>query len=190
MKPHLFASLLLVASTTMGTVSIARQPVMAQSKPVQDTKFHCGQFQGAPATIASTPRGDVVMVRWTKDMGTFDPQSRCQAVSTRFQTAYTNKTLRFLTSGVMNGQRVICVAQSRTGGCAPSGLLFTLRPTDNHRQVLVGLINQSRYASTPPILQNCVPKQQYDVNFDVVVDLNEILYQCPAEDQELVQPQY
>lgn len=190
MKPHLFASLLLVASSAFGSVSLTPQPVMAQSKPVQETSFICGQFQGMPATIANTPRGPVVMVRWTKDMGTFDPQTRCNAVSTRFQNAYNNKTLRFLTSGIMNGQRVICVAQSRNSGCSPNGLLFTLRPTDNHRQVLIGLINQSRYATAPAIVQNCVPKREYNASTPVVVDINELLYQCPAEDQELVQPQY
>jgi hypothetical protein len=182
MKPHLFASLLLIASAVTGSLAAFNQPVAAQPKP--DTSFVCSEFQGQPATIANTPRGQVVMIRWTKDMGVFDAQGRCQTVSSRFQSAYTNKTLRFLTSGMMNGQRVICVAQNRAGGCAPNGLLFTLRPTDNHRQVLANLIGQSRYASAPAVVQNCVPKREYDLNQDVTIDFNEFIYQCPTADQQ------
>lgn len=190
MKPHLFTSLLLTAATAvtaLGTVAQS-QPVVAQTNTSQ-TSFFCGQAEGSPATIARTPRGDVVMIRYTKDMGNFDPQTRCQQVSSRFQTAYVNKTLRFLTSGSLNGQRIICVAQSRTGGCKPTGLLFTLRPQDNERQVLANLINQSRYATAPAIIQNCVPKREVDLSKPVTIDVNEFLYQCPPETAETTQPQ-
>jgi hypothetical protein len=190
MKLSLFASSLLVTSTALGTVAAVHQPVMAQARPTQETSFVCRDFQGQPATIAVTPRGEVVMIRWTKAMGDFDPQVRCQTVSSRFQTAYSNKTLRFLTSGLMNGQRVICVAQSRAGGCSPNGLLFTLRPADNHRQVLANLIGQSRYASAPAVIQNCVPKREYNLNTDITIDFQEFLYQCPDAEQEAPKPEY
>jgi hypothetical protein len=163
-------------------------PVVAQDS-AQATSFYCGRVDNQPATIAKTPRGEVVMIRWTKDMGNYSPQTRCQTVSQRFQTAYTNKTLRFLTSGIMNGQRVICVAQSRSGGCASDGLLFTTRPGDNARAFLVNLMNQSKYATAPAIIQNCIPKANYDASKDVTMDINEFLYQCPPETAES-KPQY
>jgi hypothetical protein len=68
-------------------------------------------------------------------------------------------------------------------------LLFTLRPQDNDRQVLAGLINQSRYATAPAIIQNCVPKREYDLNNPVTIDINEFLYQCPPETVDADQPQ-
>jgi hypothetical protein len=188
MKPYLFTALMLTAATAVvaATTSMPSQPAVAQAA---QTSFFCGQAEGNPATIARTPRGEVVMIRYTKDMGNFDPRTRCQQVSTRFQSAYTNKTLRFITSGTLNGQRIICVAQNRTSGCKSTGLLFTLRPQDNERQVLASLINQSRYATAPAVIQNCVPKREVDLSQPVTIDINEFLYQCPPEPVEPSQPQ-
>jgi hypothetical protein len=146
--------------------------------------FNCAQIDGGPATIAKSARnGEVVMIKWTKDMGSWSPQSRCEAVSARFQDHYNNKTLRFLTSGKINGQNVICVAQNKFGGCLPNGLLFTIKPADNAPKLLLGLLNQSRYATAPAIIQNCVPKKIYDLNSDIYIDISEFLNQCPAESQ-------
>lgn len=188
MKTKLFSAALLIASSTLGTIASVNSPAQAQVSN-QGTNFFCGQVDGSPATIAKTPRGEVVMIKWTKDMGAYNPAQRCQMVSQRFQSFYASKSLRFLTSGTLNGQRVICVAQSKFGGCMPNGLLFTLRPGDNSRQFLVSLINQSKYATAPAIIQNCVPKQNYDsVNSDVYIDINEFLYQCPPETEETPLP--
>ena len=167
--------------SAFGIVTIPDSTGFSQAAP-QQTRFVCSQIDGIPVTIAKSARnGDVVMIKWTKDMGTWSPQSRCEAVARRFQDHYNNQTLRFLTSGKMNGQTVICVAQNKFEGCLPNGLLFTLKPTDSAPKLLVSLLNQSRYATAPAIIQNCVPKKDYDLTTEVYIDIAEFLNQCPPE---------
>lgn len=182
-----FAATLLVLST-LGTTISGISPIWAQT-PKPETNFFCGQVDGIPATIANTPRGEVVMIKWTQDMGAYNPQLRCQMVSQRFQSFYASKSLRFLTSGKMNGQRVICVAQNKFAGCMPKGLLFTLRPGDDDRQFLANLLNQSKYASAPAILNQCMAKKDYAAGTgEVYIQLDEFLYQCPPELTATPQP--
>ena len=54
----------------------------------------------------------------------YPPQRRCEEVSPRFQQAYDNGSLRYITHGTMNGQPVICTAR-QVGGC--NTLLITLK---------------------------------------------------------------
>jgi hypothetical protein len=181
------AAISLAAIPVLGTVLSFSYPlpVVAQGSP-QAFKFHCGQFDGQPATIAKhshTPT-EIVIIRWTKDMGAYNAytaQNLCQTVSQRLQVAYANKTLRQLTTGMINGQRVICVAQSRSGGCAPDGLLFATPPGSNARAFLANILYQSKFAPPAPLNGNCVPKRVFDTRKDVIIDMAEFFYQCPTE---------
>jgi hypothetical protein len=166
-------------------------PVRGNEVPSsQETSFVCTPVGGSLATVAKTPRGQLVMISWTKNLGSFDPATRCQMVSQRFQDHYQSKTLRYMTSGKINGQRVICVAAKRNGGCLSNGLLFTLRPADNSQRILKTLLQQSKYATAPAIIQNCIPKSSYDnVSGDIYIDFAEFLYQCPSESDQLTSGQ-
>ncbi|MGL5195490.1 MAG: COP23 domain-containing protein [Chroococcales cyanobacterium] len=105
--------------------------------PVETTSFFCGTVEGIPATIARTPNGEMPMVIWDEN-AIKDPeinaQQQCEEVSTRFQTYYDNGTLNYITSGVMNGQLVACVAPGENAPC--SGMLFPLSGGSNPRGML------------------------------------------------------
>ena len=147
-------------------------------------RYVCGKDKdGTPTTVAKLPNADVVVIKWMKSMGDFNPQKRCEIVSGRFQTHAQNRTLKFITSGTMNGQQVICVAGQRNGGCLSDGLLFTLRPGENPRRFLVGLLNLSKYAGAPPLINNCYAKPNFDLNSDIYIDIAHFLYQCPSDGQ-------
>uniref|UniRef100_B8HPQ8 Secreted protein n=1 Tax=Cyanothece sp. (strain PCC 7425 / ATCC 29141) TaxID=395961 RepID=B8HPQ8_CYAP4 len=174
-----------IVTTTLSLVLLGipvnlPDPALAQPSSVRGVTYVCGTVNGVPATIAKTPGGaEVVVIEWVKSMGSYNPRTRCEMVSSRFQTHANARTLRFITSGTLNGQPIICVATQRNGRCLPNGLLFTLRPGENPRQFLVQLVNTSRYASSPPILHECTAKQVYNPNAEVYVDIAELLYQCP-----------
>uniref|UniRef100_B8HPQ9 Uncharacterized protein n=1 Tax=Cyanothece sp. (strain PCC 7425 / ATCC 29141) TaxID=395961 RepID=B8HPQ9_CYAP4 len=145
---------------------------------------------GTPITLAKLPNANVVLIKWVKAMGDFNPKLRCDLVSVRFENHARNQTLKFITNGTMNGQPIICVAATKNGGCLPDGLLFTLRHSDNPQKFLIGLLGLSQYVGAPPLLHNCVNKHQKfsadnpDLNKDLYLDMNALLYQCPATDQE------
>jgi hypothetical protein len=93
-----------------------------------------------PTTYAFTGGQKRAIIRWSTEyfsVSGWDPKSRCEEVSPRFQTAYDNKTLKFITNGTMNNQPVICTTRQDGGPC--DDLLITLRPTDNGQKLATEL---------------------------------------------------
>lgn len=119
--------------------------------PVETTSFFCGTVEGIPATMARTPNGEMPMVIWDKNAikdQEINPQQQCEEVSRRFQTYYDNGTLNYITSGVMNGQLVACVAPEENAPC--SGFLFLLSGSNNPEGMLQRMF-RIRVASARPI---------------------------------------
>ena len=117
---------------------------------LQTRSFVCGNSNGAPATIAQTNHGDVPVIRWTSDRfrdAGYSEERRCLEVSARFQQYFRNGKLNYLTTGIMNNQQVVCVADRKGGDC--TGLLFTLKRGSNPNQVLNSLLAVRVRASGP-----------------------------------------
>ncbi|MCT7969425.1 COP23 domain-containing protein [Laspinema sp. D1] len=134
--------------------TLAATLTLAQPQPpIETTSFFCGTVEGIPATMARTPNGEMPMVIWDKnaikDPNT-NPQQQCIEVSTRFQTYYDNGTLNYITSGIMNGQLVACVAPGENEPC--SGILFPLSGGSNPRGMLQRMF-RIRVASAGPIAE-------------------------------------
>ncbi|MCM1983241.1 COP23 domain-containing protein [Lyngbya confervoides] len=112
-------------------------------------KFLCKNYGGVPTTMARTSRGEARVIAWrTREFGEdYPPQVRCDIVSKRFQEFYEKGTLNFLTTGIINRQPVVCVAQHKGGAC--SDLLFTLRPGSNPGLTLQRLLDVRVRASGP-----------------------------------------
>lgn len=138
MKPRLLHSVLTVSALTIASLLAFNPATRGQS----GTAFVCSNWQGSPATVAQTAQGDTVpVILWSSDYfgkAGFDPQTRCELVSQRFQQYYNNGTLNYLTTGRMNRMPVVCVAQKEGGPC--TGLLFTLKPESNPSATLQRLL--------------------------------------------------
>jgi hypothetical protein len=127
---------LLASFAVLGTIA----PAQAGEKPT--AKFKCGTSQGVPATIATTTRGDMPVIRWASNYFSgkgYSAQYRCQVVSNKFQQYYSSGMLNYLTTGVSNRQPVVCVAKVKGGPCA--GVLFTLKPGSDPWTTLTRLMN-------------------------------------------------
>lgn len=158
-----------IAASVMAVSMVAGsdRPAAAQS-----VNFFCGSDGNNPVTYATTARGNVPIVRWRTQYFSgagYTPQQRCDEVSGRFQTYYNNGTLNYITTGIMNGQPVVCTSGTNGGGC--DGLLFTLRPTDNASQVVQQLFD-IRAGAAGPINQSA--DRPY-------VDVEELLNERPVE---------
>jgi len=130
-----------------------------------------------PTTYAWTERGKIAVVRWSTDFferAGFSPQKRCELVSPRFQKAYDQRTLSYLTNGNMNGQSVICTATEPGGDCAD--LLLTLRPQDKPLVILEGLASIFRGRGTEPLRH--ISGQIY-----YPIDMQEFLRNAPVEEE-------
>lgn len=112
--------------------------------PVQN-QYRCENNQ----TIAHTRRGKIALIVWESQFfagSGYTTEKRCQMVSNRFQSFSDAKKLRFLSTGTINKQPVICISD-RSGNCIRNGLLLTLEPRDNPEQVLKDLFDISARTS-------------------------------------------
>ena len=105
------------------------------------TAFICGKDQtGTLETVAKIPeKGNVAVIRWVStyfNKAGFDPQTRCEEVSKRFQELYDKQVLNYITTDRMNGQNVVCVAAQEKSPCIPNGLLFTLKPEEKPNEIV------------------------------------------------------
>jgi Circadian oscillating protein COP23 len=119
------------------------------------TSFFCGkskyQNRTVPATYARTQDGrQILMLRWISD-DSFPPpwtaQQRCYEVSRRFQRGYENGTLKYLITGIIKKQLVVCAIANQGDACTDRNLLFTLKPGTKPSAVLVKLLDRRGLAA-------------------------------------------
>jgi Circadian oscillating protein COP23 len=159
---------LLPLALFLSSVSIVANTIAAKSQAKsQDISFVCSSSRGVPTTIAQTPVGETPVIRWVNDsFDEYDPQTRCELVSAKFQQYYREGTLKHLTTGRKNGENIVCVAAYENGPCAQQ--LFTLKSDSNPSKTLAQLIN-IRDRSGRPINQS---------NERLYVNIEELLNQA------------
>lgn len=136
--------------------------------------YSCKTISGIPTTTAKTSRGSVQIIRWvSNDLGGFTPAGRCEAVSQRFEVYNQTGGLQFITSGLINKQRVLCTAQQNGSSC--TGLLFTLKNSDNPRQKLLQLFDLTMDTSKGPL---------NETNERLYVDMKRLLDTAPVVSAE------
>ncbi len=144
----IFSSLALVVFSTAHI--LLNQPSYAGK-----AAFFCGKskFQGrtVPATFARTQNGkQILMLRWVSD-DSFPPpwtaQRRCDEVSRRFQRGYDNGSLKYLTTGIVNRESVVCTLANQGDACTSNNLLFTLKPGTKPSNVLARLLDRRGLAA-------------------------------------------
>ena len=126
-RSNRFLMLCLAAVTMVGESTLLVPPSQAITAA---TSFVCGKYEGTPATVARTKKGDVPIVIWSSEgfsKSGFTPQVRCQQVSARFQSLYRSGQLKYITAGTLNNIPVICATKEQTGSCTQQNLLYTLK---------------------------------------------------------------
>ncbi|MGL5064262.1 MAG: COP23 domain-containing protein [Microcoleus sp.] len=148
MKYQLFARILsAIALSISATLTIDRFSY------AQARTYTCGTDRSTqlPATLVRTPRGNIPIILWVNNFPPLTPQQRCQEVSDRFQQFADNHLLKYLRTGTVNGQPVLCVATSRGGTCPNENVLITLPSRSNANQVLERLLDLRRHAAGKPL---------------------------------------
>ncbi|MDJ0592136.1 MAG: COP23 domain-containing protein [Pleurocapsa sp. MO_226.B13] len=179
----LFSFLLAVLS---GLANVSTKADAQSNNSSGNIQFTCGQSydrntqQYIFTTFAWNSQHKKPIVTWNQetfsDAG-FDPQKRCETVSPRFQEAYANQSLKFLTHGIMNGQSVICTSRQVGGECQT--LLLTLLPENDPLQILEQLSDIFLgYASSPLQQSSDDPIQKVGDRVYVEVDIEEFLNQA------------
>ncbi len=164
------------AFVAAGVVAFGVTTTINKPSQAQSTTFYCGVSAGIPSTLANTPRGTVVVIRWVSQhfsRAGYDPTTRCQEVSSRFQRHYNQGNLNFITAGYLNNQPAICAGN---GGipCTSEKLLFTLKPGQNAARTIQQLFNIRTGASGP-----LYESTNGSSSKSAVVDMNKFLQTAP-----------
>jgi CHAT domain-containing protein/Tfp pilus assembly protein PilF len=133
----------LIAATVLGVPLISPQPTQAQ-----DISFYCGSRDDVPTTYIRINQEDIAFITWVSEYfadSELNPQQQCDEASARFQQAYSNGNLNYITTGRMNRLPVVCASQREGGSCKE--LLFILPPTSNPSAVLRQLFRLPRSAN-------------------------------------------
>lgn len=170
------ASLFAGAALFTAVSSVAAQP--------SDARFSCGTSQGAPATVVQTARGKITVIRWVSDAfgENYAPDYRCRVVSAKFQQFYQDGKLNYLTTGISNGQPVVCVANAKGGPC--SGVLFTLKPGSDPLNTLTRLMNV-RVQAGPALNESTAGSSE--VGSEQYIDVANFLSTAPTDSNSMVE---
>jgi hypothetical protein len=171
MNTKLLKGVLSACAIALGSIAAIGLPSYGQRSTYS---FFCGQStDGVPTTFAQTATGKkIAVIRWVRQWSPkYPPKARCQAVSARFQYAYSAGVLNYLTHTEVNRQDVICAARRYGDSC--NQMLLTLKPGENVSQVIENLRQMGHTASGPLV-------QAPDGSPRTFVDMNQLLRQASA----------
>lgn len=162
MKVQLLGRRFALAVALGATATIAVETGFIASVAAQQrNQFYCDTSKSPPATVVRSPGGKKVpLISWTSNFfpPPLTPEQRCEKVSQRFQEFYNQNKLKYIITGKMNGQPVVCVANIEGGDCA--GLLFTLKPGRDPGRILKTLLSRNALA-TSNVLDQSAGEQLY-----------------------------
>jgi hypothetical protein len=141
--------------------------------------FICAEVDGRLATAVKTENGNVPVIYWDSKSFTgsgFSPAVRCKQVTDRFTNLYTNGQLKYLATGRIRRQSVICGLEVGTAKCNKTNVLFTLKPGSDPRNVL-RQINavRNRAAGSAAVQENSGGILRANPSTDIQVDMEDWL---------------
>ncbi len=183
MKPQSLTPVLKI-TTTLGIASLTAIGMTAAfDRPsfAQSTSFFCGMSGNVPTTLARTSSGETrEVIRWVSyhftDSG-YDPQTRCEQVSNRFQTIHQRGYLDFITAGYLNGMPAIC-AGNGSSPCSSDRLLFTLKPGQNAAREIQQLFNIKASSAAAPLYEST--RDSSSNSGSSAIDMKKLLESAPV----------
>ena len=116
-----------------------------------EQQFSCDEEQ--MSTMVQSHWGELPMIRWSDDSfpPPYTPLERCREVTARFNQFNNNGTLKYMTTGEINNNPVICVAGYFEGDCLRNGLLITLKYGRNPNIALKRILDSRVWATSESI---------------------------------------
>ncbi len=163
---------ILLVIATVGCSPTSANPSNNSTSPTSAvrTSFFCANdLKGIPTTYGRTQRGRVSVIKWVSQYfnnAGYDPQKRCEEVSSQFQKLYNEGKLNYLSAAPKNNQSIICGLSSIGSECEQ---LFTLKPGEDAGRILQQLRDIATGKASSPIFGAGA------------VDMNQFLRNAPVE---------
>jgi hypothetical protein len=184
MKLKSLAGMLAGLAMTFGATATFSEPSQANSNSNSNSNtYYCAQLNGIWNTFVNTPRGRITLINWVRNHSEdWTPQRRCLEVSKRFQKFLEDGTLKYIRTGTVNRQPVICVANDRGGACPDRNVLVTFKPGTDPEEVLIQLVDFRRSVSGQTIVLSENDSGFY-ADGEFYVDLAKFLDTVPVSNQ-------
>ena len=177
MKRSSLAVILAGLSVAIG--SAIANPATAQTQ--KNNTYYCAQLNGGWNTFVNTPRGRVNLIKWENEFSDgWTATKRCAAVSQRFQNYLEQGNLKFIRTGNINNQPVLCVANVRGGSCPTENVLITLKSGTDPEQVLIKLVDFRRSVSGQTLTLSADDPGFYS-DGEFYVDMEKFLESVPVD---------
>ncbi|WP_341531142.1 COP23 domain-containing protein [Nostoc sp. UHCC 0302] len=164
---HGLTGIAIASLSALTTIATINQPSYAGR-----TTFYCEKSKGVPITFASTQDGrKVPMIKWISQdyfSREWTGERRCQEVSRRFQKSYDNGTLKYIRTGTLRGEPVVCAATSQNAPCTDSTLLFTLKRGSNPKETVRRLLNRRGLVAGNIVNENS--ESTLNIDFDAYLN--------------------
>ena len=168
----------MVAGLGVAIGSAIASDATAQNK-ISNT-YYCARLNGNWNTFVNTPRGRVTLINWANEFSPdWAPQKRCSTVSNRFQKFLDRGNLKYIRTGQVNEQPVLCVANARGGICPDDNVLITLQQGTDPEEVLIRLVDFRRSVSGQTLTLSADDAGFYS-DGEFYVDLDKFLEAVPA----------
>lgn len=178
MKLKSLAGMLAGLALSFGATTTFSEPSQANSNT-----YYCAQLNGIWNTFVNTPRGTITLINWVRNYSEdWTPQKRCVEVSKRFQKFLEDGTLKYIRTGTVNRQPVICVANDRGGACPDQNVLVTFKPGTDPEEVLIQLVDFRRSVSGQTIVLSEDDSGFY-TDGEFYIDLAKFLDTVPITDR-------
>ena len=161
-----------LASTSQAEISVVETD---RELPEDRVTFYCGTILESdtgneiPTTLAYVPprKMEIPIVAWTNDsIAAWNPQRRCDAVSSKFQNFYQDGRLNYLSDGSVAGEQVICAILEKQEECSGDNQLFQVREGTDSEEVIVGIkeILKGKRSETEVIYQSSGDRNYVDIS--------------------------
>ena len=142
-----------VPSVVLAVVSSLSVIPLQPSYAIEGKKFYCSQEGGVPVTIVnSDSQGPKTFIKWIVGFKNFTPARRCEIVSEKLNSYHDNGRIYFkLPKSLVNGQKVICITNTKSEECSGKNVLVTLERNANSQAILEKLVAFRNGASNQPL---------------------------------------
>lgn len=157
----------MAAILTLSSLLVRGQPTTSTEQIVASDQvaFFCKDIYDPasdskiPATLVWVPgrKGNIRIIGWKSEFFArfgWNPQQRCEEVTSKFQALYDKGQLKYLTTGEAQGYPIVCALEQENDSCDETRQLFTLKPHDNPNQVLRRLMDILKGKAGDILLQN------------------------------------
>ena len=102
---------------------------MSQSVQASSNKYSCQEVNGIHGIYSRTERGDMRLMNFKGDVAQdWSIVKRCEEIARRFQRFSDNGILRFIGSGYVSNEPVLCAVSEKGQLCDSENILVTLPP--------------------------------------------------------------